>query len=149
MFSTTRNKLLFCQIFCHEHSWKILWSQCTRGFFFFCLGFRCIGSLSLFFALCPRNRQLLRDKDPLLRYGGVYTLALAYVATSNNSAIRRLLHLAVSGTAAGSGKQSNQSYALEKENSSHDLHQSYQFSSTQTISRGASDTLTFLFKLWK
>jgi hypothetical protein len=41
--------------------------------------------------------QLLRDKDPLLRYGGVYTLALAYVATSNNSAIRRLLHLAVSG----------------------------------------------------
>ena len=48
----------------------------------------------------PSNRQLLRDKDPLLRYGGVYTLALAYVATSNNSAIRRLLHLAVSGTAA-------------------------------------------------
>ena len=48
----------------------------------------------------PSNRQLLRDKDPLLRYGGVYTLALAYVATSNNSAIRRLLHLAVSGALA-------------------------------------------------
>ncbi len=35
-------------------------------------------------------------QDPLLRYGGVYTVALAYVGTGNNSAIRRLLNLAVS-----------------------------------------------------
>jgi len=40
--------------------------------------------------------QLVLDKDPLLRYGGMYTLALAYAATSNNHAIRKLLHVAVS-----------------------------------------------------
>lgn len=40
--------------------------------------------------------QLTRDKDPLIRYGGIYTIAMAYVGTSNNSAIRRLLHVAVS-----------------------------------------------------
>lgn len=33
-----------------------------------------------------------------MRYGGVYTLALAYAGTSNNNAIRRLLHIAVSDT---------------------------------------------------
>lgn len=40
--------------------------------------------------------QLVRDKDPLIRYGGIYALAMAYVGTANNSAIRRLLHVAVS-----------------------------------------------------
>eukprot|EP00164_Ancoracysta_twista_P002156 GFYU01002846.1.p1 GENE.GFYU01002846.1~~GFYU01002846.1.p1 ORF type:complete len:990 (+),score=411.16 GFYU01002846.1:151-3120(+) len=40
--------------------------------------------------------QLIRDKDPILRYGGMYTIALAYAGTSNNSAIRKLLHEAVS-----------------------------------------------------
>ncbi|GLE00103.1 hypothetical protein PINS_up008830 [Pythium insidiosum] len=40
--------------------------------------------------------QLLRDKDPLVRYGGIYATAMAYVGTSNNTAIRRLLHVAVS-----------------------------------------------------
>lgn len=40
--------------------------------------------------------QLIRDKDPLIRYGGIYAIAMAYVGTSNNSAIRRLLHVAVS-----------------------------------------------------
>jgi len=40
--------------------------------------------------------QLLRDKDPILRYGCMYTIAMAYVGTSNNRAIRRLLHVAVS-----------------------------------------------------
>jgi len=40
--------------------------------------------------------QLIRDKDPILRYGGMYSIALAYVGTANNSAIRRLLHFAVS-----------------------------------------------------
>ncbi|KIL70943.1 hypothetical protein M378DRAFT_183492 [Amanita muscaria Koide BX008] len=42
--------------------------------------------------------QLLAEKDPLLRYGGVYTLALAYAGTSNNNAIRKLLYIAVSDT---------------------------------------------------
>ena len=37
-------------------------------------------------------------QDPILRYGGVYTLALAYAGTSNNDAIRKLLHVAVSDT---------------------------------------------------
>ncbi|CAI5744626.1 unnamed protein product [Peronospora destructor] len=40
--------------------------------------------------------QLTRDKDPLIRYGGMYTVAMAYAGTANNSAIRRLLHVAVS-----------------------------------------------------
>ncbi|KAL1720799.1 armadillo-type protein [Schizophyllum commune] len=43
-------------------------------------------------------KTLLKDKDPLLRYGGVYTLALAYAGTSNNNAVRQLLHIAVSDT---------------------------------------------------
>lgn len=37
-------------------------------------------------------------QDPILRYGGVYTVALAYAGTSNNYAIRKLLHVAVSDT---------------------------------------------------
>ncbi|KAI9302563.1 armadillo-type protein, partial [Cunninghamella echinulata] len=40
--------------------------------------------------------QLLDDKDPILRYGGIYTIAMAYSGTDNNKAIRRLLHVAVS-----------------------------------------------------
>jgi 26S proteasome regulatory subunit N2 len=40
----------------------------------------------------------LFHQDPLLRYGGVYTLALAYAGTSNNNAVRQLLHIAVSDT---------------------------------------------------
>ncbi|CAB4395122.1 uncharacterized protein OCT59_026377 [Rhizophagus irregularis] len=40
--------------------------------------------------------QLTLDKDPILRYGGIYTVALAYCGTGNNKAIRRLLHVAVS-----------------------------------------------------
>ncbi|OQR83320.1 26S proteasome non-ATPase regulatory subunit [Achlya hypogyna] len=39
---------------------------------------------------------LTRDKDPLVRYGGVYTIAMAYVGTANNAAVKRLLHIAVS-----------------------------------------------------
>lgn len=33
-----------------------------------------------------------------MRYGGVYTIALAYAGTANNNAIRKLLHVAVSDT---------------------------------------------------
>lgn len=40
--------------------------------------------------------QLTRDRDPIVRYGGMYAIAMAYVGTADNSAIRRLLHVAVS-----------------------------------------------------
>lgn len=43
--------------------------------------------------------QLCRDKDPLLRYGGMFTVGMAYAGTANNAAIRRLLHVAVSDVA--------------------------------------------------
>ncbi|KAM2152148.1 hypothetical protein ACFX1R_046505 [Malus domestica] len=39
---------------------------------------------------------MTRDQDPILRYGGVYALALAYSGTANNKAICQLLHFAVS-----------------------------------------------------
>ena len=38
------------------------------------------------------------SQDPILRYGGVYTLALAYAGTSNNDTVWGLLHIAVSDT---------------------------------------------------
>ncbi|GMI08303.1 hypothetical protein TrVE_jg10477 [Triparma verrucosa] len=40
--------------------------------------------------------QLFRDRDPVLRYGGMWTVALAYVGTGNNAAIKKLLHVAIS-----------------------------------------------------
>ncbi|KAL6659058.1 hypothetical protein ACP70R_003098 [Stipagrostis hirtigluma subsp. patula] len=40
--------------------------------------------------------QMTRDQDPILRYGGMYALALAYRGTANNKAIHQLLHFAVS-----------------------------------------------------
>jgi 26S proteasome regulatory subunit N2 len=40
--------------------------------------------------------QLCEDKDPILRYGGIHTVAMAYAGTGLNKAIRRLLHVAVS-----------------------------------------------------
>lgn len=40
--------------------------------------------------------QLCDDKDPILRYGGMYMIGLAFVGTSNNTALRKLLHFAVS-----------------------------------------------------
>ncbi|KAK4742959.1 hypothetical protein SAY87_000960 [Trapa incisa] len=40
--------------------------------------------------------QMTRDQDPIVRYGGMYALALAYRGTANNKAIRQLLHFAVS-----------------------------------------------------
>merc|ERR1712166_353339 len=39
---------------------------------------------------------MLRDNDFQLRVGAVETMALAYAGTSNNEAIKRLLHVAVS-----------------------------------------------------
>ncbi|KAJ4792097.1 26S proteasome non-ATPase regulatory subunit 1 [Rhynchospora pubera] len=40
--------------------------------------------------------QMTRDQDPILRYGGMYALGLAYRGTANNKAIHQLLHFAVS-----------------------------------------------------
>lgn len=40
--------------------------------------------------------QLCTDKDPILRYGGIFMVAMAYSGTGSNKAIRRLLHVAVS-----------------------------------------------------
>jgi 26S proteasome regulatory subunit N2 len=40
--------------------------------------------------------QLCLDKDAILRYSGIYTVAMAYAGTGNNKAIKRLLHVAVS-----------------------------------------------------
>ncbi|KAH8091752.1 hypothetical protein DFH11DRAFT_1695055 [Phellopilus nigrolimitatus] len=46
------------------------------------------------------KNMLYKDsrKDFILRYGGVYTVALAYAGTSNYGAIRKLLHIVVSDT---------------------------------------------------
>merc|ERR1712190_710708 len=40
--------------------------------------------------------QMLLDKDAILRYGACFCIALAYCGTSQNAAIRRLLHISVS-----------------------------------------------------
>lgn len=39
---------------------------------------------------------LIQEQDPILRYGGAFTIALAYAGTGNNRAIKKLLHIAVS-----------------------------------------------------
>merc|ERR1719326_658341 len=41
-------------------------------------------------------QQMLLDKDAILRYGGCWCIALAYVGTSQSAAIRKLLHISVS-----------------------------------------------------
>ncbi|KAI8904396.1 armadillo-type protein [Gorgonomyces haynaldii] len=40
--------------------------------------------------------ELCSDKDAILRYGGIYTVAMAYCGTGSNKAVKRLLHVAVS-----------------------------------------------------
>lgn len=40
--------------------------------------------------------EMRSDRDPVLRYGAQYTIAMAYVGTGSNKAIRILLHTAVS-----------------------------------------------------
>ena len=64
-----------------------------------------VRGLSMGMALIMFGRQegadvlingLLGDPDPTLRYGGILTIALAYVGTGSNKAVRRLLHVAVS-----------------------------------------------------
>lgn len=64
-----------------------------------------IRSLALGMALIQYGRQdqadpliseLEAEKDPILRYGAVWTVALAYAGTSSNTAVNKLLHFAVS-----------------------------------------------------
>lgn len=40
--------------------------------------------------------QLSRDRDPIVRYGAMYAIAMAYCGTADNGSIRKLLHVAVS-----------------------------------------------------
>lgn len=40
--------------------------------------------------------KLLEHQEPTLRFGGAYTIALAYAGTGDNKAIKKLLHIAVS-----------------------------------------------------
>ncbi|GMI70413.1 hypothetical protein like AT2G32730 [Hibiscus trionum] len=40
--------------------------------------------------------KMTQDQNPILRYGGMYALALAYRGTTNGKAIRQLLHFAAS-----------------------------------------------------
>jgi len=44
----------------------------------------------------PLIDQLGTSKDSILRYGAMFTIGLAYAGTGNNSAIKKLLHFAVS-----------------------------------------------------
>ena len=38
----------------------------------------------------PLIESLMRDKDPILRWSGMYTIAMAYCGTGNNKAIRMI-----------------------------------------------------------
>ena len=38
---------------------------------------------------------MMRSKDSIMRYGAMYTIGCAYAGTSNNAAVKRLLHYAV------------------------------------------------------
>lgn len=44
----------------------------------------------------PIIERLLAQEHPILRYGGVFTISMAYVGTGNKDAIKKLLHYAVS-----------------------------------------------------
>lgn len=64
-----------------------------------------VRGLALGMALIMYGRQeaadelingLLDDPDPTIRYGCIWSIALAYCGTSSNKAVRKLLHVAVS-----------------------------------------------------
>ncbi|PXF44863.1 26S proteasome non-ATPase regulatory subunit 1-like [Gracilariopsis chorda] len=44
----------------------------------------------------PMIKKMLADNEPIMRYGAMYAVALAYCGTADNNAIRMLLHSAVS-----------------------------------------------------
>merc|ERR1719424_2526663 len=67
-----------------------------------------IRGLALGIAMCMYGRedesdalttQLIHDKDPILRYAAMYTIAFAYAGSGSNAALRKLLHVAVSDVA--------------------------------------------------
>ena len=67
-----------------------------------------IRGLALGIAMCMYGRedesdalttQLIHDKDPILRYSAMYTIAFAYAGSGSNAALRKLLHVAVSDVA--------------------------------------------------
>ncbi|PNW70631.1 hypothetical protein CHLRE_17g727950v5 [Chlamydomonas reinhardtii] len=43
--------------------------------------------------------QMTRDADPIIRYGGMYAIGMAYRGTDNNGAVQKLLSFAVSDVA--------------------------------------------------
>ena len=84
--------VLLMLYFSYGHLLLFTWMLCYRG-------------LALGIALTVYGReeeadtlieQMTRDQDPILRYGGMYALVLAYSGTANNKDIRQLLHFAVS-----------------------------------------------------
>jgi 26S proteasome regulatory subunit N2 len=40
--------------------------------------------------------QMVRSKDSIMRYGAMFAIGVAYAGTSNNGAVKKLLHYAVS-----------------------------------------------------
>ena len=40
--------------------------------------------------------QMVRSKDSIMRYGAMFTIGCAYAGTNNNTAVKKLLHYAVS-----------------------------------------------------
>ena len=54
------------------------------------------GLYGIFCKLIMMFHMFQRDKDPILRWSAMYTIAMAYAGTGNNQAIRKLLHVAVS-----------------------------------------------------
>jgi len=40
--------------------------------------------------------QLIMDRDPIIRYGAMFAIAMAYCGTADNGSVRKLLHVAVS-----------------------------------------------------
>jgi 26S proteasome regulatory subunit N2 len=40
--------------------------------------------------------QMVRSKDSIMRYGAMFAIGCAYAGTNNNSAVKKLLHYAVS-----------------------------------------------------
>ena len=47
--------------------------------------------------------EMRGDRDPIIRYGAMYGLALAYCGTGSNKSIRILLHTAVNNVGGGGG----------------------------------------------
>ena len=44
----------------------------------------------------PLIEQLSREKDPILRYGAMFTIGLAYAGTGSTTALKKLIKFSVS-----------------------------------------------------